>query len=224
MCNSGNTQPSCCPLTLNSGIDQTITFDDSQILQLFLSNSNRHRSKLHIIVDDLTVSDLEHLDLTYAASQSLTVPNAGGRSVKSEMLSIQYFSTIHGATNIILEMQIQYWSCYSMVDFICTINNNRVGVSVTRAMHYQDPNKFTLEDATRLLNKKLNGLIVASNAVCKSQRFFKSVLHVWCQSTRIAQLVSAAYEAMDDVIDLKRDMLLHLSVYDNVAIYQGDKL
>ena len=45
----------------------------------------------------------------------------------------------------------------SITDYTCEIFNTHIGVSVTRAMKYKG--EYTLEDANRLLNKKLNGKI-----------------------------------------------------------------
>jgi hypothetical protein len=62
------------------------------------------------------------------------------------------FQDAYGGTDIVLEMEIEYWIRYKMVDFICTIQGYRVGVSVTRAMKFikkkgQGLDVFTKEDA-----------------------------------------------------------------------------
>ena len=43
----------------------------------------------------------------------------------------------------------------SITDYTCEVFSTHIGVSVTRAMKYRGD--YTLEDADRLLTKKLNG-------------------------------------------------------------------
>jgi len=71
-----------------------------------------------------------------------------------------------------------------------------VGVSVTLAMKYPHPDLFTLEDATQLLEKKLTGLVLARSGVCDCDAFYKCILHIWCQTHRIRDLVQHAYTAL----------------------------
>lgn len=109
-----------------------------------------------------------------------------------------------------------------MVDHICTINGQRVGVSVTRAMGFPTPDRFTNEDAINLLRKKLYGLIVSRNCVLPHLAFFKSILHVWCQSHEIADKLKRAYENLDidDFgLDIKGVVILLLTVCEDKRLY-----
>lgn len=155
------------------------------------------------------------------------------------------------AKNILLEMEIEYWCDYKMVDYICSIYpvssfsdseartsgssgttvkgsggsgkaGSRVGVSVTRAMGFPSPRKFTYNDAVELINKKLYGLIVARNGVIKEQRFYRSILHIWCQTFRIAALVKKAFknlESYDFGLNVKTDIAVFLTVCNHKCIY-----
>ena len=179
-----------------------------------------HRS--HIFTDTYTLppSSLVCGD----ARRSITIDNAGGQSDISEMYSIDYFTQMYGATNTILETEVAYWIDYKMVDFICTIESHRVGVSVARAMGFPSPDKFTPAMASRLLYKKLYGLIVARNGVVKDQSFFKSILHIWCQDARVAQLLDDAFsnlDANDYGLDVKGIVLLQLTVCDDPQLYKN---
>lgn len=158
------------------------------------------------------------------AKRSITIENAGGQSDISEMYSIDYFTQMYGASNTILEKEVAYWIDYKMVDFICTIDSNRVGVSVARAMGYPTSDKFTPEMASKLLYKKLYGLIVARNAVVKSQSFFKSILHIWCQDAHVANLLREAYSKLDDNdygLDVKGVLMLQLTICDDPQLYKN---
>lgn len=176
----------------------------------------------YIFVDEYTPTDIDNMKMNVDARRSLTTANAGGKSVLSEMLSMQYFSQVLRAEAILLENEVEYWIDYKMVDYVCTVNGVRVGVSVTRAMSYPNPDRFTYACARDLLNKKLYGLIVSRNSVAAQHTFFKSVLHVWCQTPRIAALVKRAYEEIDVSsygLDIRGVVILLLTVCPQNYIY-----
>lgn len=191
---------------------------------LGVSNRNKgsvtHRS--HIFIDQYI---LPHRSLVCEdAKRSITIENAGGKSEISEMYSIDYFTQMYGAKHTILEKEVNYWIDYKLVDFICTIDSHRVGVSVARAMGYPTSDKFTADMASKLLFKKLYGLIVARNAVVKEQSFFKSILHIWCQDIHVAELLKEAFSKLDDNdygLDVKGILLLQLTICDDLQLYKN---
>lgn len=188
-----------------------------------LSKLDNKTHQQSIIIDEYQI---DHVVLCLSAKKSLEIVNAGGKSQVSEALSIDYFVKYYHARDIIFEMEVEYWSCYSMVDYICTIKQQRVGVSVTRAMGYPSEKMFDEQSARYLLKKKLYGLIVSRNATSKKHSFYRSVLHVWCQSQRIAQLVEEAFTAfdLDDFgLDIKGTVTLVLSICPFESIYNNSR-
>lgn len=126
-------------------------------------------------------------------------PNAGGKSVNSEAFSANILNELYGITNILSEMEVQYmWYDYTKCDYVCTIYDQRVGVSVTRAMAFPDPSYFTIDDADRLLKKKINGLMVAREGIITKYDFKKCILHIWCESKGIADIVKQRYQLIDN--------------------------
>ena len=175
-----------------------------------------------VFLDTLTVK--KPFIFCEEASRSLSVENAGGHSEISEALSIHYFVKTFGAKDVLYEKQIEYYIDYKMVDYVATIENRRVGVSVTRAMSYPSPDRFTHEDALALLHKKIYGLIVSRNSVTDRHSFFKSVLHVWCQSHRIAWILREAYSSLDIAdygLDVKGSLILILTVCESPGVYRN---
>lgn len=163
-------------------------------------------------------------NINYEAKRSLEILNAGGQSEISEMFSINYFIEKYNASNIILEKEVIYWIDYKMVDFIVTIGENRIGVSVARAMGFPNASCFTYEMAKKLLFKKIYGLIVARNGVVKEQSFYRSFLHIWCQSENIANLLQLAFENLDENdygLKIKGILLLQLTICDDQQIYSN---
>lgn len=175
-------------------------------------------------------------DLDYDAWRSLVVDNAGGKSSVSEAASINRFVELFGADQILVEKEVEYWISYKMVDFVCTVANQRLGVSVTRAMavkstgqpggNYLDlePGRFTLDDAVRLLKKKLYGLIVSRNGVTKKCKFYKSILHIWAASQDIADRLTEAWndghvDISEFGLDIKGIVVVMITVCSDPTLY-----
>ena len=200
--------------------------DDVNTVLDLITSQKLQKYSMSVFGDFYFTPKLSDMLLSADAIRSLTVQNAGGKSALSEMLSIHYFGRLYDATEVLLEKEVEYWINYKMVDFICTVRNKRVGVSVTRAMGFPSSDRFGYQDAVRLLHKKLYGLIVSRKGVSKKHKFNVSVLHVWCQTAKIAKLVSMAYENfdLDDYgLDVKNHVILLLTVYKNPEIYHLDK-
>lgn len=126
-------------------------------------------------------------------------PNAGGKSVVSEALSMEYMCRRFGAHDVITEMEVIYWSpAWKKVDYVCSVAGQRVGVSVTRCMAF-GRNVFDTKEAMRLMSKKLHGLVIARSGITPAQRYTSSILHCWCQTAEIAEAARLA------VIQLKKD-------------------
>lgn len=196
-----------------------------QISDLLLKVNIRRGSivdRAYIFVDHYTLPNFN--ELSRDAQLSLDTTNAGGKSEISEMFSIDYMKRFYNSTETIFETQVSYWYIYKMVDFICTVNGHRVGVSVARAMGFPDPDKFTANDAKRIIYKKLYGIIGARNAVAKRQVFYRSIVHIWCQTRRIAELLVAAFNAIDDRdygLNVKGTYILQLTVCEDPQIYRN---
>lgn len=145
--------------------------------------------------------------LKWEGKLSLQFDNAGGKSEVSEAFSIDYFNRVHKSIFTIFEKQVQYWIDYKMVDFITSVIDDstdlfeeiRIGVSVTRAMlpPGKEDTEVSEEFGRELLDKKISGLIIARNGVLKQNTFFHSVLHIWCQSKNIIDVVEKAARSLN---------------------------
>lgn len=158
--------------------------------------------------------------LSNCCLDSIKIENAGGKSNVSEMYSIDLFLKKYGAKDFIFEKEVEYWVDYKMVDFICTIKGERVGISVTRAMGYPKCIDFDKKKAKELLNKKINGLIIARDSVIESQNFSKCILHIWCQSKRICSIVGDSFKKMKN-LNTDSELLLLLTICPDERIYKN---
>lgn len=193
----------------------------TNLLKNTIKNKGTISTKSIIFIDNYILP--KYNDVCPDGKRSIEIVNAGGKSEISEMFSIDYYAKKYNAYDTLMEMEIEYWIDYKMVDYICTIDEIRIGVSVARAMGYPNPDKFTYEKAQRLLYKKLYGLIIARNSVVKKQSFYRSILHIWCQSETIAQLLKEAYENIndDEYLDVKGILVLQLTVCDDEQLYKN---
>jgi len=137
----------------------------------------------------------ERMRLTEGAVRIRDTQNAGGNSIESETLSFELFKRCYNATLLKTEMEVNYWpEGGSITDYVCTLFNTvTVAVSVTRAVNHKDV--FTVEDACKLLCKKLRGVKQSSrNSMIKWK---KQILHVWVLSNHVAECVLSAWNEMD---------------------------
>lgn len=220
------------PLITRSGCSQQdrilrelLSTDPASVLIERLSNQS------FLFVDTITIRQtLTTNDFTDAGIRSLIVDNAGGKSAVSEALSIDYFVRMYGAKQVLVEKEVPYWIEYKMVDFLCSIGQHRVGVSVTRAMAVQDsgrqidvdPDAFTIDHARRLLRKKLYGLVVSRNGVARACRFFKSILHIWVPTQHIAKMINQAWNELDLTVfdlDIKGVVIVVITVCAHESLY-----
>lgn len=166
------------------------------------SNKKKINKKKPIIHHSARIDRYSPYSFGVDAKKSLFSINAGGNSLYSEALSIQYFVDL-GATQILLEKQVQYdyYNC-KMVDFVMTYQGKRVGVSVARAMSFGKCAKsgavksFGRDMARTLLQKKLLGLVLARNCVSKQHSFFTSILHLQCQESKSASILQEVYQEL----------------------------
>ncbi len=165
----------------------------------------------------------ESFCLSHTPNQILTIDNAGGNSEYSEIMSIELYIRLFNISNIVNEMDVEYYIDYKMIDFLCIHNNYNIGVSVTRAMGFPKPDVFSYRDGLRLLNRKVKGLILARNSTTDKHYFKILVLHIWCQTNKIADM-------MEDMINKlnikeykstnKNDVLIiHLTTCQNKKIF-----
>lgn len=193
-----------------------IVYIDGTTITINISDLFIGRKWFRIDIDYLCTIDVcilpsfEKIHFSETPLRSMHIENAGGASEISEALSMQYMENVFNATGFVPEKEVDYWIEYKMCDYIMRVNDQNIGVSVTRAVTYPFDNEFTYEHAVRLLDKKLYGLIVAQESVNIKHQFFKSILHIWCYSAMSAQNIKKAHAELK----LKDTSL----TYDNIYV------
>ena len=145
------------------------------------------------------------------------IPNAGGASVRSEVMSMEVLKRAFGATLLATEMQAWYWPAHSPItDYVCKVNETVLGVSVTRAFHYLGSSKFSQADANRLIKKKLQGVLNSMKAIVYP-KFERQILHVFCKAASVGEMVLQEYRKLGSA--LRGNTVLMLTVCEAEWIY-----
>lgn len=157
-------------------------------LDKFCSALYHHPHESAIISVNVDVSSTETISFGSAAQCVLTRPSAGGSSIISEALSAEVVDRFLGIQRIKTEMELKYSKSGPITDFACTVQRNiTLGISVTRAKPYK-ARKMTTKVASRLLTKKLKGILV-SNQTVVNYTFKRQILHVWTEDGRTAATI-----------------------------------
>lgn len=152
--------------------------------------------------------------LSPGAQRILDLPNAGGNSVWSEVMSFEVIRCLFNCELAYTEMELAYFPYGSSItDYSINVTPHiSLGVSVTRAMAFR--RSFMEEDAVRLLKKKLYGVTNSTRCVDKSMRWRKQILHVWVQEDYMLPILLHAYfNCMND--ELRTDTLVLFTVSVN---------
>ncbi|ESP02662.1 hypothetical protein LOTGIDRAFT_138071, partial [Lottia gigantea] len=151
--------------------------------------------------------DFQDMEFLIGSKRIRYVPNAGGNSVNSEVLSFELLGRCFGARLVKTEMEVSYFpQGGSITDYVTEIGGTVLGVSVTRAMKYFGD--YTEEDAHHLLMKKLRGVNQSSRNTCES--WTKQILHVWTTSAHVTDVITRVYDS-DIPEDLKSNTLVLVS-------------
>lgn len=207
---------------------ETSAEEDEEIKRLLKTDVlGRQRKFYSIFIDTYNIPKYEIVSkkFTEDAIRSIEAENAGGKSWLSEALSINYFFERFNAHKFILEMEVEYWIQYKMCDYVCNIGDMRFGVSVTRALGFPNLENFDLKAAYTLLHKKLHGLVIARNGVSMKHDFYKCVLHVWCQTEEIAEMLRIVYPRIlkEDQTNTIRDVTILLTICNQEFIYTNEE-
>ncbi len=121
-----------------------------------------------------------------------THDNAGGSSVESEAIAFEMLHRCEGAELLKIETEVSYQDPSGKItDILVKIDGRKVGVSVTRAFAYQ--RDYTLDDAEKLLEKKLSALPLSMENAVKSDRWERSMLSIIAVDSTAADQIEAAF-------------------------------
>jgi hypothetical protein len=165
------------------------------------------------IQESSTCRSFSQLQYSEGAQRIQKLPNAGGNSANSEVLSFEVLNCVLNAKLKATEMELEYCPLGSKItDFSISVNVSSdeeimIGVSVTRAMKFFG--RFDEIDAEKLLTKKLYGVNESSKAVLKRYRWKKQILHIWAQYDYIVDVLERVYHSLSE--SLKSNTIVMIS-------------
>lgn len=190
---------------LNLFVDENFCLkSDSSIFNIEKIIRNTDQSG-HITIYFNQTKKFKDMNFSTDARRIIDTPNAGGSSLESEVLSFELLKKFFGAKLLMTEMEVPYFPMGGSInDYVVYLFGSIIGVSVTRAMKYENEDLFSSEDANHLLTKKLNGICQSSaNSLVN---WDKQILHVWVMNERTSDILLRAWNDLDQ--DLKMNTVL----------------
>ena len=142
----------------------------------------------------------DYMELSEEAKTILKTPNAGGSSTRSEAYAMEFLVKYFGAKTIKDEMNIKYYhEWWKKCDFITRINDVPTGVSVTRAIFTDRYNPDDLDlKISKLLWKKLSGLVIARAGTSEESVFEQCILFVWSPDKISSNIIYNTFHYITD--------------------------
>ncbi len=114
---------------------------------------------------------------------------------------MQLLVDCEGGSDLLTEVELEYTKTdTSITDFALKISGQQVGVSVTRAYLGPKVTTYTEADATKLLTKKLAGILESSQYIAPKYKWVKQVLAVWTLQASWVPTVEAAWLKIDPAL------------------------
>ena len=202
----------CCLVHSEESSSNEWTISKRDLESLSLEIMHPTQSPLFIITEwkkknvnsssDSAVQFLELVgnNLSEDSKRLLCVPNAGGNSVFSEVLSFEFIQKLFEKFNTKVslhktEMELEYAEGSKITDFSFKVDNETtMGCSVTRSFNYFDLNSVPSDASIKqLLKKKLSGVIDSTRGVL-NDKWERQVLHIWTTNQESAEAIKRVYE------------------------------
>jgi hypothetical protein len=147
--------------------------------------------------------------------------NLGGNSLYSEAISFDLLYRCELAALLKTEGEIVYENDQGKkTDILLSIDDKKIGVSVTRAIHYPPGSPFSPAEAQALLDKKLSDIPQSASNAAPGDAWARSILHVFAYDDQHAETLSAVYEQLGAAVQL--NILVFITITDgNDAFVYG---
>ncbi len=136
--------------------------------------------------------------LSAGAQEILADGTAGGSSGNSEALSYDLLYRCELAELLLTETEVVYTDPESsLTDFLAAIDEQNIGVSVTRAFHFPPEEPCVQADLADLLDRKLDDVLEAEANAAEANPWTRSILHVIAYNEQCAEAAQAAWDTLD---------------------------
>ncbi len=197
---------------------------DCRVLDDELTDMNSHFfvNAIDFAMDPWEMSD-EAL-LTMGGQRILMEGNAGGSSLLSEIFAFEVLARCEDATLLKTEEDLRMTSFPSgymgtITDLIVRIDGEVIGVSVVRALAFPFDDPYPLNEATRILIDKFEGINESTANVKPEQAWTKQVLSVMAYTPQHADQIRTAYNQLDAALIQDTVLVVTVTNGDDGFIY-----
>jgi hypothetical protein len=144
-------------------------------------------------------------------------PNAGGSSGLSEVFAFEELARCETASLLKTETEIVYDTAGKITDMEVSLDAQKIGVSVTRAVAYPFGSAYTLDAATTLITKKLTDIKASTANVSDADRWSKQVLAILAWDSAAADTMAQAWANVS--ADTRGDTIVVLTTTDGEDLF-----
>lgn len=123
--------------------------------------------------------------------------NLGGNSLYSEIFAFEVLHRCDGASLLKTEAEIVYAINGKKTDILLSLDGEKVGVSVVRAMSYPEGAPYPADQALKVLEGKLSDILLSSANVAAEDTWKKQILSVIAQTPEHAKAIADAWTTLD---------------------------
>lgn len=146
--------------------------------------------------------------------------NLGGSSLFSEIFAFEVLHRCDEATLVKTEGDILYESAMGKkTDILLSIDGEKVGVSVVRAMSFPEGAEYPLSQAFNVLEGKLADILLSSENVKPEDAWTKQILSVLAQTPEHADAITEAYAMVDEATRADTLVVITVTEGDDDFIY-----
>jgi hypothetical protein len=160
--------------------------------------------------------------LTAGGQHLAETPNAGGSSVLSEVFAYEQLARCEQAALYKTETEIVYDTTGKITDLEVTIDGHKLGVSVTRAVTFPFGDPYTLDAATALLTKKLEGIAESTMNVSAGDRWDKQFLAVLAWDDQAAATIEQSWTGLDATLKGDTIVIVTSTAGEDLFIYSNN--
>lgn len=157
--------------------------------------------------------------LTPGGQEIVATPNAGGSSIYSEVFAFEQLARCELAALLKTETEIVYDTQGKITDILVEIDGKKIGVSVVRAVQFPFGQPYTLQNATTIIQRKLEDIQASSMNVSAQDRWVKQVLAVLAYDDQHADTVKSAWLGMDASVRADTVLVVTATHGDDTFIY-----
>lgn len=146
--------------------------------------------------------------------------NLGGSSLYSEIFAYEVLYRCEEATLLQTEGDIIYDDAGGKkTDLRVSLDAESIGVSVTRAFAWPPEDPYTVEQATQLLDGKLDDVLLSSANVGSEHAWGKQILSVIAYTPDHAAAIVTAWDGLDDETRADTIVLVTITEGDDALLY-----